>query len=198
MVLDMASDPIEVSYVPTSEDLIAQQAYMIASADTLRSRKLLRQRLLVSAIVMPPFGALALIGGAMVYVAIKRGYSPSPAMVTGLAVFGVVWAAQIVRALTARPDRGKPGKQLQQVIKRALGKIEGRACHYRFDEDGVTNEADGVVMFFPWSAIESARFAGGYWHLGAFNGVYMSVAEREVSDPDALHKLIAVRGPETG
>lgn len=196
MVTAMGNDAIEVSYVPTAEDLIAQQAFVIANADTLQSRKLLRQRLLVSAIVMPPFGALAILGAAVVYIAIKRGYSPSPAALTGLGVFGVVWAGQIVRAVVARPDRGKPGKHLQKIVKRAIGKIEGKPCHYRFDDEGVTNESEGVVMFFPWSSMELAKFSEGYWHFVTRNGVNMSVAEREVSRPEALHDLIAVRGPE--
>lgn len=192
----MSREVIEASYVPTPDDLVAQQAYMISNSSSLRTTAMLRRRLLLSALFMPPLGALAFLGAAAVVVAVKRGYTPSQSVVTGLAVFVVVWIVQIIRAVTARPDRGKPRKHLERVIRRAMAPSEGKRCTYRFDEEGITNELDGVVMFFPWTSVVSADRQGGYWHIATKSGVQLCVAEREVEDAQALHDLIAVSVPE--
>jgi hypothetical protein len=74
----MDDSAIEVSYVLTADDIVAYQAYYVANSSTLQTRTALRRKLLANALVLPPFGALAFLGGGVVFMAIRRGCSPRP------------------------------------------------------------------------------------------------------------------------
>lgn len=189
----MSEPAIEIEFTPTPDDVVALRVQAMMGYDTPTVRRVARQRAVVGALVGVPIGGLAVLGLYVVVMLVARGVALKPGVWIGLAVFGIYWATQILRAATREPLKGASVRRLQRMARRTIDASELTSTLVRLDDHGATHENDGVVLFVPWSVIERVHRLDGAWFLHASNKMVLRVPDRAVPDGGALRELIAER-----
>lgn len=189
----MSDRVVEIEFTPTSEDVAAVRVQAAKGFESPQMRRIARQKAVVGALIGVPIGALAVFGGFVVVMMISRGIAPKPGLWGALAVFGIIWATQILRAATREPWKGASGRRLERLVRRTVDTSNLTLNLIRIDDEGTTHECDGIVIFVPWNAIERVHRADGAWFLHAGNKSVLRVPDRVVPDEEALRELIAER-----
>ncbi len=189
---------IEVEFTPTPEDVVAVRVQAARGFDSPKMRGVARQKAVIGALVFPLLGALAVVGLFTIIALINHGASLRPSFIAGLVVFVVVWIYQVVRAATREPMSGAALRRLERLISRTTDTSNLTPNLFRLDEEGITHEHDGIVMFFPWESIDRAIHVDNAWYLRASNEMLLRLPDRVVSDKHELDALIRGRAPVCG
>ncbi len=192
----MSGPPIEIEFTPTREDAVAVRVRAARGYESPQMRRIARQKAVIGALVGVPIGAFAVLGAVVIGVLISRGVTPRPGLWGAIAIFGVIWATQILRAATRDPWKGASGRRLERLIRRTTDSSELTSSLFRIDREGVTHENEGVVLFVPWGVMERVDYVGGAWYFHAGKHAMMRVPERVVPDAEALRVLIAEQVPQ--
>lgn len=194
----MSEQAIEIEFTPTPEDVVAVRVHAVRGYDSPKLRSLARRRSVFLALFMTPMGALAAVGAIALFVIVTSGGPLKPGFLAALGVFGALWGAQVLRAATAKPMSGAAGRRFERVVRRTTDTTGLTLNLYRLDDEGVTHENDGIVMFFPWGSIKRASRDDGAWYLHASNEMVLRLPDRAVPDGEALRALIGERVREGG
>lgn len=186
----MSTDPVEIEFTPTPEDVVEARVRAARGLDSPQMRRLARRKALIGVLVGTPVGALAAFGAFSLFALLAQGQSPRPAFLIAIAVILVLWAIQVLRAMTMDPFKGSAARRFERIIRQTTDTSSLTPNRFRFDEEGVTHENDGIVTFFPWTSIESVTRADDAWYLRASNEVTLRVPDRVVPDGRALAELI--------
>lgn len=194
----MSEQAIEIEFTPTPEDVVAVRVQAAKGYDSAQMRRVARQRAVVGALVGVPIGGFAVLGLYVVVMMISRGVAPKPGLWVALAVFGIFWATQLLRAATAEPWKGASGRRLERMVRRTVDTTNLTSNLIRIDEQGTSHECDGIVIHVPWCAIERVHHTDGAWYFHASNQTVLRVPDRVVPHGEALRALIGERVREGG
>ena len=189
----MSRQPIEIEFTQTPEDVIATRLQAVHGFDSPKMQKMARRRAVIGSLIGPPVGALAVVGVFTIIALFQHGSSLRPSLLVGVAVFVGIWMYQVVRAATNPPLHGFGTRRLERIVRRTTDTSSLTSELYRLDDEGVTHEHDGIVMFFPWDSIDRASQVEGAWYLRANNEMLLRLPERAVPDHEALNAIISER-----